>query len=253
MNRAALAAAAAALLAAATPAAAQWTAGASVERFQWHEHTSPIEVRESGPRFAGEIGWAVPVARGPLVAARARAYGGSVDYSGSFQFDATRAATGASTYTGWTLAGELRWRVPSAADAVAALEYETWRRRLSRTQDERYRITSARFGADHGAAHASRWTAALGLRVILETSEDASIEEDGVRYGLRFSPGPGSNMYARAGWRLWPHVTAEAYADGMRLGRSNTIVLRKRGRPQAFVTQPSTDMDVVGLRFVYGW
>jgi hypothetical protein len=254
MNRGTTRAAiAVALLALATPAHAQWSASAAVERFRWHEHTTPIAVRESGPRFAGAIGWALPVARGPLVALRAGVSGGNVDYSGSFQADTTRAATGASTYTGWNAAGELHWRVPRVADAVAAFEYEAWRRHLSRTQDERYRITSARFGLERGAAHDSRWSAALGLRTILDTSEDASIAEGGVTYGLRFSPGTGSNVYGRLGWRLRPHVTAEAYVDAMRLGRSNTIQLRKRSRPVATVFQPASDLDVTGVRLVCGW
>ena len=40
---------------------------AGIERFRWHEHTAPIAVQENGPRFTGGVGYALPVARGPLV------------------------------------------------------------------------------------------------------------------------------------------------------------------------------------------
>jgi hypothetical protein len=231
---------------------AGWSADATVERFTWHEHTAPIEVRENGPRYAVGASFVQPRTSGPLFAARASVWGGNVDYTGSFQFDATKAASGASTYVGGTVAGELRYRWP-VLDATGAIQLDRWRRRLSASQREDYTITSLRLGLEHNASDGHPFLAGGGFAFTLDTSERATLEEAGVPYELSFSPGLGSHPYAHAGYRVGPRVTVLAYWDGMTMGRSNSIVLLKRGRPQAIVSQPPTDMTTLGLRMVYGW
>ncbi len=234
-------------------AQAGWFAEAGVESFDWREHTTPITVRENGPRFSFALGYLQPRERGPLFALRGELYGGNVDYDGSFQFDVTTAATGASTYLGTTFGGQARWRWPEAADAVAGIEYESWSRRLSRTQEEKYRTVSLRIGVERVASGASPIVAGIGMRFLLATGEDATIEDAGVTYQLGLEPGRGSNPYVHAGTRILPHVTLLGFWDGMSLGRSNQITLLKRGRPVAYVRQPESDLSRVGVRVVYGW
>jgi hypothetical protein len=238
---------------AAAPASAQWSTDFAVEHFAWREHTSPIEVHESGPRLAMGVCFAPRTARGASLAWRGRVYGGSVGYEGSFQFDSTKAISGASTYVGATLSGQLGWRWPDVLDGFAALDVDAWSRRLSKDQRESYRILSARIGVERVATTTSPLSAGGGMRFLLATAEDATITSAGVAYDLSLSPGLGANPFLHAGCRVAPRVTVVGYWDGMRLGRSNQVVLLKRRQPQAVVFQPPTDMDVVGLGVVYGW
>lgn len=234
-------------------ARAQFRVEAGVESYDWREHTTPIVVHEHGPRFSFAAGFLQPKQQGLLFAWRGELYGGNVDYNGSFQFDATKAASGGATYLGTAQRAEARWRWPATADAALGLEYETWQRKLSASQEETYRTISLRLGVEHDASVASRFVAGGGIRFLLATGEDATIEEAGVRYALGLKPGRGSNPFLHAGYRVIPHVTVLAYWDGMSLGRSNTIVLLKRGKPRASVSQPDTDVTRLGMRIAYGW
>jgi hypothetical protein len=226
---------------------------AAVERFGWREHISPIEVRELGPRVALGIGFAQRKARGALFGYRASVYGGGVRYDGSLQIDRTQPAQGVSVYLGTTHAAELRHRWPGAVDAVAGLDLNVWRRQLSNTQREEYRILSGRLGLDRPVTRSSPIAVGGGLRWLLATSEHATLSEAGVVYHLALSPGLGWNPYLHLGGRIAPRVTALAYWDGMRLDRSNEIVLRTGGRTQTIVFQPATDVDVLGVRVAYGF
>lgn len=236
-----------------SPALAQWALEAGVESFDWREHTTPIEVHEHGPRFSLTGGWMLPRKRGPLLAARAEVYGGSVEYDGSFQFDATKAATGHSAYLGTILAAQVRWRWAGLADAVAGIEHEAWKRQLTSTQEEKYRIVSLRLGAERVATTTSPLVAGGGVRVMLATAEDATVEFSGISYHLDLEPGRGSNPYLFAGVRVHPRVTIVGTWDGMRLGRSNTIALVRPFQPTATVWQPKTDVSRLGIRLRYGW
>ena len=64
-------------------------------------------------------------------------------------------------------------------------------------------------------------------------------------------PGLGSNPFLELGYQVAPRLTLIGYWDGMRLGQTDPVVLRKNGRPQATVFQPATDIDVVGVRLAY--
>ena len=253
--RAAIACAVVALLpiVGADDAQAQWSVDAAIERFDWREHTAPIEVHETGPQFALGAEFVLPRASGFLFEYHGRLYGGSVDYNGSFQFDATQAVSGASAYLGTTQGAELRYRWPGAVDAYVGLDLDVWRRKLSATQQETYRIGSALLGAERLATATSPFVAGAGMRLLLATGESATIEDAGFRYDLSLVPGFGASPVLHAGYRVRPQVTLLAYWDGMRLGRSNRITLIKRGRPVAVVSQPATDLSRIGLRVVYGW
>jgi hypothetical protein len=239
--------------AAASTAGAQWSLEAGIEHFDWREHTTPIEVHESGPRFGVRAAYAQPRASGPLLAGRVALYGGGVSYDGSFQFDATQAAQGTAIYHGATLGGEVRHRWPGVADAILGLDGDLWRRRLSASQREDYRILSLKLGVEHVADGSGRLGFGGGMRFLLATSEKAMLESGGVRHDLSLSPGRGANPYANAAYRLSPRVTLQAYWDGMALGRSNNVVLSRRGQPRLVVSQPATDIRTLGLRVGYRW
>ena len=252
-NRRLLGIAALAGLLAPVAALAQWTSDATIEQFSWREHTSPIEVHETGPRFAAGLAFTQPGSRGFLFGYRGRVWGGNPSYTGSFQFDATKAAKGASTYLGTTQGAECRYRWGGVADALATVEWDLWTRRLSQSQSEDYRVVSVRAGVERPATATNPISGGLGMRFLLATDEAATITENRVTYDLSLSPGRGSNPYAHAGYRVASHVTLTGYWDGMQLGRSNQIVLLKRGRPQAIVSQPSTDVAVFGAGVSYRW
>ena len=234
-------------------ARAQWSVDAGVERYDWREDTAPIVVHEHGPRFILGGGWMQPRKQGLLFAYRGELYAGSVTYEGSFLFAPTTPATGGTTYLGTTQAVQARWRWAGKADAVVGVEYETWRRRLSSTQEERFRIVSLRLGAEHVASDRHPIVGGGGVRFMLATHEEATIGYGGRTYALDLEPGPGSNPYLHAGYRVTPRVTFLGNWDGMRLGRSNTVTLGRPPGPTLQVWQPATDMWRLGIRVVYGW
>jgi hypothetical protein len=103
------------------------------------------------------------------------------------------------------------------------------------------------------ATRSSPIVAGGGLRCVMATREHTTIPVAGVVHHLTLSPGLGLNPYLHVGCRVAPRVTALAYWDGMRLGRSSEIVLRGGGPTQTIVFQPATDMDVIGVRVAYGF
>jgi hypothetical protein len=230
-------------------ACAQWSVDAAVERFDWREYTSPIQVRETGPRFAGGVGFSQPRKSGPLLAYRGRVYFGNVDYNGSFLFDTAQPAQGVSTYLGTAQAGELRYRWPAMLDAVAGLDYETWRRRLSASQSEEYRLLSLRLGAERLPGAASPWTASGGIRFLLGTGEIATTPIGNAVYRLSLSPGRGTSPFMSLGRRVGPRVILVGYWDSVRLGPSNQVAIGGSGTLMAY--QPKSDMNLLGLRVVY--
>ena len=232
-------------------ARAEWGVDATVEHFALREHITPIEVHENGPRTALGIGFIQAKERGLLLAYRGVVYGGSVGYNGSFQFDRTEAARGASLYLGTTQGAELRYRWPGALDAIAGLDVDLWRRRLSTTQFEDYRFLSGRVGLRRPATASGRVVGGAGIRFLLATAEHAKVTDAGLSYRLILSPGLGSNPFLELGYQVAPRLTLIGYWDGMRLGQTDPVVLRKNGRPQATVFQPATDIDVVGVRLAY--
>jgi hypothetical protein len=234
-------------------ARAQWSVDVAVERFSWREDLSPIEVRELGPRVGLGVGFVQRRLRGILFGYRGSLYGGGVRYDGSLQIDPSQPAQGTSVYLGTTQAAELRYRWPEVVDAVAGLEVDVWSRRLSDTQREGYRILSGRLGVNRPATGPSPIVAGGGVRWLLATREHTSIPEGGVVHHLTLAPGLGRNPYLYLGCRVTPRVTALAYWDGMRLGRSGEIVLSGGGPTQTIVYQPATDVNVLGVRAVYGF
>jgi hypothetical protein len=236
---------------AAADARAQWSVEIGVEHLSWHEDVSPIEVRERGTRGVIGVGFAQRRPRGALLAYRGSAYGGGADYRGSLLFDRTTPAQSTSVHLGTVHSVELRNRWPEAVDAVVGLEFELWRRRFSQTQREDYRVLSGRLGIEKPATPSRRIVAGGGLRWMLAASERATFTEAGVTYRVALSPGLGWNPYLRLGHRLTPRVTALAYWDGMRLGRSPEVALSLGGTTQARVYQPESDVNVLGVRVRY--
>jgi hypothetical protein len=237
----------------AADAFAQWSVDGTVEHFSWREHTSPIQVHETGPRAAFGVGYMLPRERGVVPVYRGTFYGGTVDYNGSLQGDVAQAARGTTGYIGTTQGVELRYRWPGAVDALAGLEADVWRRSLGTSQQEDYRTLSMRLGVDHVAMRSSPFTIGGGLRWLLLISEKSTIKEGGLTYQFQLSPGLGVNPFLHVGYRVASRFTMIAYLDGMRLGQSDPLTVRRNGRPAAVVFQPQSDLDVAGVRVAYGF
>lgn len=229
-------------------ARAQWSLEAAVERFDWREHTEPIEVRELGPRFGVGVGYAQPRTRGLLLAGRVRVYGGVVDYDGSLLANPDEPAQASIHYIGANEAIELRLRWPEVVDAIAGMELDQWRRYLSANQQEDYRFVSARVGLEHLPSGRSPFLAGAGLRILISAAQIATITDDDGVFGVALTPGRGSNPFVHLGARVWPRIAIVAYWDGMRIGRSPDVRI---DRPRAVVFQPRSDMSTIGLRLVY--
>jgi hypothetical protein len=237
-----------ALLAVSTPAHAQFHVEMGLESFHWLEHTDPIQVKEDGPRVAFGAGYTMPAVSGPLFAVFGRFYAGSVDYNGALLNSPSSVATGTTKYTGGTegLAGRYRW--PNAIDAVLGLEFDQWRRELTPDQREFYRFASVRLGAEHVATAQSPWIAGGGLRILISSNEEATFTGSSGSLDVTLQPGLGTNGYAQAGVRFSPHFTVLGYWDGMRLEESDAVPIGSN----TVVFQPKSDMDLFGLRLIYG-
>ena len=224
-----------------------------MERYDWREETDPIEVHEHGPRFLVGGGWMQPKEQGLLLAYRGELYAGNVTYDGSLLFAPATPVHGQTTYFGTTQALQARWRWAEQADAVVGVEYETWKRRLTSTQEETFQVVSLRLGAEHLANDRNPIAGGGGVRIMLATGEEATVAYAGTTYALVLEPGPGSNPYLHAGYRFTPHVTLLGYWDGMRLRRSNSVTLGTAPGPVLQAWQPATDMWRLGIRVAYAW
>ena len=235
-------------LLAATPALAQFNIETGIEAFRWREHTDPINVKESGPRVAFGAGYSMPQTSGPLFTVFGRVYTGSVDYNGALLSSPGTAATGTTKYLGGTEGGSLRYRLPTSIDAVLGLEFDQWRRELTPDQREFYRFTSVRLGIERQATLVSPWIAGGGLRFLVSSNEDATFTDASGVTEVTLKPGLGTNGYLHFGVRFTPHFTALGYWDGMRLEESDPVPIGGN----TVVFQPKSDMDLYGIRLVYG-
>ena len=89
------------------------------------------------------------------------------------------------------------------------------------------------------------------MRWLLAAHEEASFTEAGVAYTVELSPGLGRNVYLHLGCRVASRLTAVVYWDGVRLGRSDEVVVPMGRGTGAIVFQPASRLDVLGLRVTY--
>jgi len=237
-----------ALIVTPAPALAQFNVEMGLEAFRWREHTDPINVKESGPRVAFGAGYSMPQTSGPLFTVFGRFYTGSVDYNGALLTSPGTPATGTTKYLGGTEGGSLRYRWPNAIDAVFGLEFDQWRRELTPDQHEFYRFTSIRLGIERLATLMSPWIAGGGLRFLVSSNEDATFTDSGGVTEVTLKPGLGTNAYAHFGLRFSTHFTVLGYWDAMRLEESDPVPITSN----EVVFQPKSDMDLYGVRLIYG-
>jgi hypothetical protein len=242
----------AALLLLVAPAArAEWRVSAGTQHFNWVERTSPLEVKESGPLFGLGTHLAQNVAKGWLPVYRADYFVGQVAYDGANLFAQTVAASGNTVYFGTTQEGQLRYRAGESLDAIGALGLDLWRRRLSASQMEDYRIVSVRLGAEHRAPAHDPWRLAAGVKWTVSTREDAHFTALGFDNDPILTPGESVSPYGEAGYTFGRRWTVIASYDAFHFGRSDPVRLSKR-RAQTVSYQPASDMRRLGIRLEYG-
>jgi hypothetical protein len=232
-------------------AAAEWSASAQAEYFQWRESTSPA-VTERGPRVGLGLGWIEDRESGWLPAWRGRLYGGSVDYRGTFLLTDEPAA-GTTNYTGIVNELQAIYR-SSSVQYVGGIGWDYWERRLSARQKETYFVAFLRLGADLGARKARAWFGGGGIKYPLAVREDAHLEDIGFDQNPPLRPGRALSLYAELGYRFDRHWSLLGTYDSYRFPRSGSVqASADRTFPGTTFNlfQPESRMDALGLKLRY--
>jgi hypothetical protein len=235
----------------ASDARAEWRVTAGTSQFSWSEHTSPLEVKESGPLFVLGTHLTQNREAGFLLGYRGEYFMGQVGYSGANLFAQTVATSGNTVYMGTTQEGQMRYRVRDVLDAIGALDLDVWRRELSASQREDYRIVSIRLGAEHRAPTRDPWLAGAGIKWTVSTREDAHFTALGFDDDPILTPGGSITPYAQAGYTFGRRWTVSASYDAFDFGRSDPVRLSKR-RARTVSYQPASEMRNIGIRLEYG-
>jgi hypothetical protein len=233
------------VLIAASPAHADWSVGVGGEHLNWRETTTP-GVKETGLRMALDLTWSQTRAPGISAAYNAKFYVGNVDYRGALM-NGTPISTD-SHYRGLAHEFQALYRTAqSPVDFVAAVGWDSWRRRLSSIQRENFDVLYARLGVASNAQVTQGAIGSLGIKYPLWVSENANLTSIGFDQNPRIRPGREVSFYGSLGYRFNPSWDVLAYYDSYRFSQSDAVNVTAAGVPGT-VWQPESRMDVIGVK-----
>ncbi len=241
------------LAAASTPAAAGWSVSADLERFRWAETTSP-SVTETGPRLGLGLHWTQDRPAGWQFGYHGRLYFGSVNYQGA-ELLTDVPLTGTTDYSGMTNEGQAVYRIPgnaAGAEVVAGLGLDYWKRQLTSSQSEDYRVVYLRLGANLDRRNAVGWYGGGGVKLPLSVDEDVHFPDIGFQPNPHLKPQGELSFYAEVGYRFDQRLSLTGFYDSYRFGESDGVgvVEAASGTPFTFF-QPKSSVDSLGLRLRY--
>ncbi len=193
------------------------------EYFYWQEDVNGSKLLdESGARIGLELSYKPLRETGWLWAGRAKAYYGSVDYSGYLELANGEIEPLKSTteYYGGLLEGRYgyRWALGQEhfLDLMAGPGVELWLRRLGGPggYDELWLPLYLKAGADLSPRERG-WIASLGLKLPFYTTQWVYITPSPTLH-----PQPMVSGYAEAGYRFGPHFSLTAFFDSYWFNKS---------------------------------
>ena len=243
------------------PAHAGWGISADVERFRWAEDTNP-KVTESGPMIGIGARYSQDRPAGWQFGWRGRLYFGSVDYDGSF-LGTNMPATGTTEYTGVVNELQAVYRLPGnphGLEFVSGLIGDYWNRQLSADQREQYWVGALRLGLRADRREATGWILGGGLKYPFYTRQDGHLTDIGFSSNPKIEPKGAVSGYADVGYRFNRNVSLTAYYDSYRFRESEPTPFIVNpsipgcGAPRGCqLVQPTTSVDVFGVRFEYSF
>jgi hypothetical protein len=227
-------------LAAMSTAHADWSAGAGFENFRWQESTAP-RVKESGLRWALDLGWTQTKDPGLSVAYQGEVYHGNVDYDGATLFGNVP-ISGETHYRGFKNELQAWYRTPGL-DYVLGFGWDHWDRDLSSAQTETWNVGYARLGLATPAGVRQGFIGGAGVKYTVYTRENGNLQDIGAPSNPRLRPKGDFSAYATLGYRVNADWDVLAYYDSLYFKQSNVVVTGGIA-----VLQPRSRQDVVGLR-----
>lgn len=233
------------------------TLGVGIEYFDWREDVTP-KVEETGPLLAFHIGATQDKSQGFLLGAKGRLWSGSVNYDGAELRAPHRPLQSTTNYTGAGGEGQLRYRGeigPHHLDLILGAGLDVWQRKLSSSQSEDYVVLSARLGLELAPAGGERGLlAGLGVRYPYYVREDAHFNDLGASNNPILKPKGEVSLTAHLGFVLDKRWRLIAYYEAIYLKSSPTEQVNfgpSSSLPSGLYYQPTSHMDVVGLRLEY--
>jgi hypothetical protein len=221
-------------------ASADWSIGAGFENFRWQESTSP-RVKESGLRWALDLGWTQTRDPGLSAGYEAQVYHGNVDYTGATLFGNVP-ISGETHYRGFRNEVQSWYRTPTF-DVLLGLGWDHWDRDLSAAQTETWNVLYTRLGVATPATVRQGFIGSAGVKYTVYTRENANLTALGAPTNPRLRPKGDISAYATLGYRVNTDWDVLAYYDSYYFKESNVVVSGGLA-----VQQPRSRQDVVGMR-----
>lgn len=202
----------------------QVTVAFAPEYFYWQENINGAKVLdESGPRYGLELSYKQDQTKGWLMAARLKAYYGSVDYNGQTQ-GGTSVKTTTDYYGGLgEIRGGYRWGWgPENLDLMGGIGLEDWERVLNGPggYSENWMPLYFKAGVEI-SPKALGWIATLGLKVPIYTVQ--RVDMSSVGFGsVTLHPGSLPSGYGEAGYQFTKNISLVAYVDSYWFAQSGT-------------------------------
>ena len=240
------------------PARAEVDIGAGIEHYTWEEtlEGSPLQPREDGFRYALHLKWIEDGNRGLLYAYNAKLYSGRVAYD-TFTLVGNTPVSVQTDYVGTIHEGQLifRERLDSyRLDYVAGLGWDSWRRNINRSQIEDYSIWFLRTGFSLDLPRqGTGFHGGGGLKVPINTIEDAHLDGLGFNSNPQLSPGKGVSLYAELAYRASKYWDIVGYYDSWRFSQSDPVYVTTTdptlcGSTLCGIVQPQSSMNAFGLK-----
>jgi hypothetical protein len=225
---------------------ADWSLGAGFENFRWKESTSPA-VKESGLRWALDLGWVQSRDPGLSAAYEGKYYVGNVDYTGAL-LGSGLPISGGTHYRGFSNEVQSVYRMPqNALDFVLSAGWDHWSRILQANQEETWDVLFARLGVNVNSGARTGPFANAGFKYPVYVRENLHLTDSGFNQNPRVRPRGDFSLYGTLGYRVTPGWDVMAYYDSYRFKQSN-IVTVTRGGSFFGAFQPQSRQDEVGLR-----
>jgi hypothetical protein len=240
-------------LCAVSTAHAQFEAGIGLGYYDWHEQTSPVEVKESGPLLTGTLAW-TQGGDGPAHLAY-RGWGGVGvgNYRGSVQSAPSVPVEANTVFGATTQEGQVRWQLPSSIELISSLAFDFRHRQISASQQEDYALFSVILGAESRDPAGRGWSGGGGVRLPLWIREDAHFDQVGFATNPTLEPGKEVTARGNLRYRFSPHLSCVGSLDSFRLGQSQTVTLALRRGTRTTAYQPATTLLMPGIGVQYRW
>ena len=232
-------------------AGAQLTLGADVAYYSWKEVTQPLAVTEHGALLAFDLDYLQQKKSGFLVGYRGRIYFGGAAYAGAQLFAPDVSISSTTGYLGTVQEGQLRFRTAGELDLLGAVGADIWRRQLSSSQGEDYRMLFVALGFEYNTGGAG---VTFGARINYPvwTVLDAHATAVGLDQNPTLTLGQDLGASLEFGYRFASRLALIGYFESFRFKASDERPVTRGGGEQGLFFEPAVDTYLLGVKVEFG-